>query len=454
MLLWLGLAVMTGAAILFLVRPLLRKTAPVRPRNAFDLAVWRDQLDELRRDVERGVLSEAEAASARLEIERRVLRTATPIAETAAATPRAVRFIALATSLFVPALALILYLRLGAPGIPDEPLTAREGETALLRADGSLDLAKARQGIEEKLREHPDSVQGWLLLARTDGALGDWTGAHSAFDRALLLSKRDPAMLESYGDLLVSEGQGTVTPQAQAIFQEAAAAPTSFRARYYLALAKAQQGDLPGAVADWRALEKSAPPDAPWLENVRNVIAEAERQQATPNAPAADTAAKPPPEMAAIMSMPPEQRIEAIRSMVAGLAARLQQQPDDLEGWKRLGRSYGVLGEAKLAADAYGHAAALSPKDVGLLVDQAQAVQGIEPENAPIAPAAVEIYRKVAAIDPDQVQALWFLGLAARQAGRKDEAVADWQRLLKQLKPDSLEAAEVKKQLASLGAAD
>ena len=455
MLLWLALAAMTGVAILFLLRPLLRAARPDRPRTAFDLAVWRDQLDELDRDVERGVLSAAEAAPARLEIERRVLRNAQPAAEVSRATPRSVRAIALAMVVFVPVLAVILYLRLGAPGVPDAPLAARQGETALLRADGSLDLAKARQGLEEKLREHPESLQGWLLLARTDGSLGDWADARTAFDRALTLSGRDPDVLESYGELLVSEAKGTVTPQAQALFQEAATLPTRFRSRFYLALAKAQHDDFAGAAADWRALEKDAPADAPWLPDVRNMIAEAERQQDNPSLPgpaAADGGAKPPPEMAAIMSLPPDQRIEAIRSMVAGLAARLDQHPDDLEGWKRLGRSYLVLGQAKQAADAYGLAAALAPQDAGLLVDQAQAVQATAPENAPMTPAAVEIYRKAVAIDPDQMQALWFLGLAAQQAGRKDEAIADWQRLYKQLPPNSPEAAEVKKQLAALGA--
>ncbi|HVJ51428.1 MAG TPA: c-type cytochrome biogenesis protein CcmI [Aliidongia sp.] len=454
MLLWIALAVMIAAALLFLLRPLLRSAAPVAERAELDLAVWRDQLEELGRDVERGVLSPSEAAGARLEIERRVLRAAVPVSERRGAPPLLARITIVGVALFVPVLALALYLHLGRPGVPDEPFAARGTERPLLRADGSLDLARARQGLEEKLREHPDSVEGWSLLARTDSSMGDWAGAKTAFEKALELSHRDPALLDAYGEMLVTSTQGNVTPPIREILQEAAATPTNYRSRFYLAVGKAQQGDYDGAVADLHALEKDAPPNAPWLQNVHDLIAQAEQQKGAPP-PSPDAAApKPPPEMAAIMSMPPAQRVDAIRSMVAGLAARLKDKPDDLEGWKRLGRSYGVLGEAKLSADAYAHAVALAPQDVELLLAEAESVQAIEPENGPIAPATIEIYRKVAAIDPDQVQALWYLGLAAQQAGRKDEAVADWRHLLKQLQPNTPEATEVKRQLASLGVAE
>jgi cytochrome c-type biogenesis protein CcmH len=460
MLLWIVLAVMTGGTLAVLLRPLTRPPVPNRPRAAYDVAIYRDQLDELGRDVARGVLSEAEAGAARLEVERRLLVAVPPAAVVVAAgRPRAGRFVALATMGFVPLLALGVYLYLGSPGLPDEPLAARQAERPLLAADGSLDLVKARQGLEARLRGTPDSLEGWLLLARTDGALADWQGAKAAYDRALVLSKRSPAVLEAYGDLLVAEAQGTVTPQAEALFGEAAAGePTSFRARYYLALAKAQQGDLATALVGWRALEREAPPEASWLGTVKEMIAQAEHEQSNAmtvgpvQSPANADAAKPAPEVSAIMGLPAEQRGDAIRSMVAGLAARLAREPNDLEGWKRLARSYRVLGEAAKSADAYAQAVALAPEDVDLLLDQAQALQATVPEDAPPPPAAIAVYRKVAALQPDQPLALWFLGLAEKQAGHKDAASAYWQRLLTQLQPNTPQAIEVKKQLDAIGA--
>jgi cytochrome c-type biogenesis protein CcmH len=457
MLLWLVLALLTAFALFVLLRPLTRKSGAEPPRTAYDLAIYRDQLDEIARDVARGVLGESEAAAARLEIERRLLASQ-PRGETVAPapglSPRALRLAALATMIAVPVLALALYLDLGSPGRPDEPLAARQTERKVLASDGSIDLAKAKVMLEAKLAGAPDSLDGWVLLARTDAALGDWPGARTAFDKVLVLSRRSPEMLEAYGDLLVSEAKGEVTPQAVALLHEAVAAkPDLFRARYYLALAKAQGGDIAGGLANWRALLADAPKDAPWIDTVKNVIAEAEQQLAGDEAAPvpAPAEAQPPAEMAAIMKLPPADRLNAIRGMVAGLAARLEQDPKDLEGWKKLGRSYRVLGETVKSADAFGRAAALDPKDTGLLVSQADALQASLPDDAPIAPAVAELYRKVEALAPDQQQALWYLGLAEKQAGHDDAAAAHWQRLLAQLQPDTPEAKAVQQQLEAVG---
>ncbi|MEI9987730.1 MAG: tetratricopeptide repeat protein [Aliidongia sp.] len=139
--------------------------------------------------------------------------------------------------------------------------------------------------------------------------------------------------------------------------------------------------------------------------------------------------------------------------MVDGLAARLAQDPNDLDGWKRLGRSYRVLGDTQKSAEAYAKAAALAPDDTSLLLGQADALQAGLPDDAPVAPAVAELYRKILAREPDRQEALWYVGLAEKQAGNGAAATADWQRLLAQLKPDSAEAKTVQQALDSLGPA-
>lgn len=455
MLFWFTAAVLTALALYFLLRPLTRSTPAEQPRSAYDLAIYRDQLDELGRDVVRGVLSEAEAAAAKLEIERRLLasqpRGAAP--PQAGLSRQSLRIVAAITLVAVPGLALGLYLGLGVPDLPDAPLALRQTERKVLSADGGLDLAKARKMLEDKLATQPDSVQGWMLLARTDAALGDWPAAHAALDKAVALSGRQPDVLEAYGDMLVSEAQGEVTPQAEAVLQEAAKAkPDLFRSRYYLGLAKAQRDDMAGAITEWKALLADAPADAPWADTVKKALAEAQQQQGgTAPAAAAPSDNPPPAEMAAMMKLPPADRMNAIRGMVDGLAARLAQDPNDLDGWKRLARSYRVLGDLQKSADAYAKAAALAPDDTTLLLGQADALQAALPEEAPITPAAAELYRKILARQPDQPQALWYAGMAEKQAGNGTAAAADWQRLLAQFKPDSDEAKTVKQALDSLG---
>jgi cytochrome c-type biogenesis protein CcmH len=464
MLFGLTLAVLIAATLFALLWPLFRTSETEQPRAVYDMAIYRDQLDEISRDVARGVLNETEAAAARLEIERRLLASQPRSSKTPQATgpglPRAaVLAVAIATAIAVPAVALGLYLTLGSPTLPDKPLAERQVERKVLAEDGSLDMKKAKAMLEERLAVAPDNIQGWFLLARADSALGDWDGVRAAFDRVLTLSNRSPDMLEAYGDLLITQADGEVTPEAETVLKEALQAkPELFRSRYYLALDKAQHEDVAGALADWRAMLAAAPSDAPYAGTLKKVIAEAEQEQGgggTPPAPVAAAATptegqRPPPEMAAIMKLPPNEQLNAIRGMVAGLAAKLEQNPSDLEGWKRLGRSYHMLGDQKKSADAYGKAAALAPDDTSLLVGEADAMQTDVPDGAPIPPEVADLYRKILAREPDQQNALWFLGMAEKQSGNPAAAAANWQRLLAQLKPDTPQAKAVQEQLSSV----
>jgi cytochrome c-type biogenesis protein CcmH len=160
------------------------------------------------------------------------------------------------------------------------------------------------------------------------------------------------------GEALAQTADGRVTPEARAAFAEALRRdPADPRARFYLAGAKAQTGDPRGAIADWQALLRDAPEDAPWLGALRATITATAREAKLPVPPEADpqppVAPAPPPSAAeAIAGLEPAQRDAAIRAMVDGLAARLATNPRDLAGWERLIRARTVLGDAPGAAQA------------------------------------------------------------------------------------------------------
>jgi cytochrome c-type biogenesis protein CcmH len=142
--------------------------------------------------------------------------------------------------------------------------------------------------------------------------------------------------------------------------------PTSPQARFLLAVDRAQQGDLRAAAQGWVDLLALSPADAPWLPVVREHLQQAARQagidpatiqpSAEARALAAATAAPAPApstaDVAAAMEMTPDGRAQMIRGMVERLAARLQDNPDDLEGWRRLARAYQVLGDTAKASAA------------------------------------------------------------------------------------------------------
>ena len=374
MTIWFVFGGLTAAVLLLLIRPLMRRAEPDLPRDSFDQEVYRDQLAEVARDLGRGVITETDAKAVRLEVERRLLGAATRSVDVSAAKEaarlRPAPALATVLILIVPAMAIGLYSGLGAPDTPDSPFSGRAVERAIESDDGSLDLAKVKAALEARLAKDPKSLEGWVLLARSDGTAQDWAGARAAWTKALTLSHNDPDVLQDFGEMLVMQDQGVVGPQAKALFQQVATAEkTAFRARFYLGVAKIQAGDRKGGLADWHAIEKDAPPDSPW----RGQIAESIKQLDQPP-PAAPPPGVDPGMAGMVMNLPPDQRQQMIQGMVAGLAARLHQNPNDLPGWKRLAHSYEVLGQPLQSADAFAQAAKLDPKDPSLLVGEADEI--------------------------------------------------------------------------------
>jgi cytochrome c-type biogenesis protein CcmH len=441
--LWLALGALTLAVVAGIVWPLLRRRNAPPPRSAFDRSIYRDQLAELARDVERGVVEPGQADAARLEIERRLLATeGTDPAEpkaTAAAPVDGITVVMLAAS--VSAGAIALYLALGSPTARDEPFAARRAESAVAQdeARAHRDAAASAAALQARLKDHPDDAEGWLLLARTEAALEHWPDSAAAYRHAIDLTHGAPDPTAGYGEMLVMAADGMVTPAAREAFAAALAKDAqNVSARFYLALADAQAGKSREALDAWAKLVDEAPPDAGWVGMVRQTMADTaksaglELPKTAPGPGAAD--------VAAASRMSPEDRQKMIRGMVETLAARLEANPDDAGGWLRLATAYRVLGETQKAEDAAGRAAALRPNDVAPLLEEAHAMiaSGAGRDVAtPLPEPFVGLMTRIAALDPDQPEALWYLGLAAAQRHDVPAATQHWQRLLGVLKPGS-----------------
>jgi len=382
MLLAVALIFMTVAVVASVVVPLMRTPRPLPERGAFDRAVYRDQLKELERDVARGLIDASAASSARLEIERRLLAAGAP-GETTEPLSAPSPMLAVILALGVPMGAALIYLALGAPGVPDQPFAARGRESA--PADsiaGHADFAASAAKLQQELDTHPADAEKWLLLARTEAELRQWQKSADAYQRAMSLTGGGPEVASAYGEMLVMAADGIVTPAAHKAFEAALAHdPADVPARFYLALAEAQAGNAKGAIEMWQRLAADVPNDSEVREELRRRIEEAAKVagiQAPALPPPSSAAAAPQPaagspagapagptaqDIANAQQMSDDDRQAMVRSMVAGLAARLESQPNDFDGWLRLGRAYGVLGERDKAAAAYEHAQRLKPDD-------------------------------------------------------------------------------------------
>jgi cytochrome c-type biogenesis protein CcmH len=194
-------------------------------------------------------------------------------------------------------------------------------------------------------------------------------------------------VVAAYAEAMVLAEDGRLTPETTGLFQDVAEAdPTNVQARYYIGLGLAQQGKTRDALQAWVDLKALAPADAPWLamvdEQIENVRRELKISADTvkPSAAALELAKRQPPaaqtpaaggtpprgpsaaDVEAAGQMTDAERGKMIQAMVARLAERLKQNPDDLEGWQRLARAYQVLGETDKAKDAQARVEALEKK--------------------------------------------------------------------------------------------
>ncbi|HEY0833978.1 MAG TPA: c-type cytochrome biogenesis protein CcmI [Azospirillum sp.] len=453
MLFWIVAAALTAAVVLLIVPPLLRPRAAAADRAAYDLEVYRDQLSELERDEARGLITGAQAAAARAEIGRRMLLVAgeTPQAATA---PRGTRIIAAAIAIAIPIGALAVYLPLGHPDMPAMPLASRKQETEQAHGGPPPQVAAALEKLIQHLADNPTDVRGWDLLGRTYARAGKYEQAAEAFRRGLDAAPGDVELSAAWAEMAINANDGIVPEAARtALEMVLTKEPKDPRARFYLALARQQAGDVQGALDRWRALMAETPADAPWLPAVQARITEAAQRLNLDPAKIMPTPL--PPETAQDQSegMDAEQKA-MVRGMVDTLAAKLADNPADVDGWKRLARSYTVLGEHDKAVQAAKRAVDQAPKRPDILLAYADTLlaRGPQAGGTDMPAEAVNALREVLAAEPANREALWLLGMNAANTGRKDEAAELWGRLLPQLDPKDPDHAFVRQRLDALKA--
>ncbi len=360
MTLWLVFALMTAAAIFAVLWPLGRRPSE---RGGSDVVVYRDQLDEIARDREAGLIGEAEAEAARVEVSRRLIAAA-DAAE--AEKPSGVgsplwrrRLTAVAGLVLVPIGAAALYLMVGSPQLPGEPLQAR---MRAIHNDKSISSLVAQ--VEQHLARNPNDVRGYAVLAPVYLQLGRFADAVRARRKVLELAGENAERQSDLGEAITAEANGIVTADAKKAFTRALALDSNeMKAKFFVGLAAEQDGDRHKAADVWRSMLKDAPANAPWVATVREALsrigAEVPPVASTPPAstpPIAGNAGPSAADVKAAAQMNEQDRNSMIRGMVARLADRLKQNGGDIDGWQRLLRAYMVLNERDKAHAAAGDA--------------------------------------------------------------------------------------------------
>ena len=346
MTLWLLFALMTAAAIFAVLWPLGRVRAPQKSGN--DIAVYRDQLDEIARDHAAGLIGEREAEAARVEVSRRLIAAADATSAEPAASGGTFRRRAagLAGLFIIPLVAAGLYLTLGSPELPGQPLVSRD--TTPLQ-DRSLDRLVAQ--VESHLEKNPEDGRGWEVVGPVYMRLGRFDDAVKARRNSLRLNGENADREADLGESLMGAANGVITDEAKGAFERAVTHdPKHNKARFFLGVAAQQDGQDEKAAEMWRAMLADIRPGSPWIGMVRQALA-----QVDPSAASSDASSAPGPtaaDVAAAGEMKPEDRDAMVRGMVDRLAERLKSDGSDVDGWLRLVRAYTVLGERDRALSA------------------------------------------------------------------------------------------------------
>ena len=334
MLLWILLAGLTAAVLAVVLRPAFAvPTAHAEVSQSADLAVYKEQLDDLDRQVAQGRIDATEYDALRHEVARRIMRTSDKgRADTGPkASVLTMRTVPAVVAVIVSLGSLALYLLLGAPAVPGRPFAAASQSLSSASADELI--AK----VEARLAAAPNDGRGWDAIAPIYLRLERFDDAAQAYQRAAQLLGETPQRLAGLAEATVAANDGIVTEAARAAYEKLAViSPDRVEPRFWLALAKEQDGKREAAAADYRAILKAAPADAPWRGMVEQRLA---GLAGTAKPLGGPTEA----DIKASAAVSEADRSAMIAGMVDALAARLKTDGRDPEGWQRLITSYTVL---------------------------------------------------------------------------------------------------------------
>ena len=388
MIFWISAAVLTVGATLLVLLPLTRRVQAPVSDNQYDVEVYRDQLRELDADEKRGLIDLVSSEQARAEIGRRLLKSAKAVEDDKAIVrPKksATReWLTLTTVLAIPLISWGIYTKTGSPDLPAQPLAERLAKPADQSTPAEL-IARA----EAHLALNPDDGQGWEVLAPIYLRLGRPADAVTAYQHAIRLNGDSAARQLGLGQAMSAAADGKITPEAEAVFKHALELdPKDMRPQFYIIDGWMQQGRLPEARDLIRKLLAEAPADVPWRDQAQAALTRLDHEIAG-DAPDVSDVEKTGPDASqveAAAGMNSQDRAAMIEGMVANLAEKLKQSPDDIEGWERLVRSYVVLNRPNDALEALARARKVLGTDKVARLDAVASELGLadepdQPEN-------------------------------------------------------------------------
>jgi cytochrome c-type biogenesis protein CcmH len=375
-----------------------------------DITACIDQLTELEKKTAAGAIDGNDADAARADLKRRILsagRTEKLDRARLSLSKRNLAIVALAGIAIVGAFGLyawnndlansITSMQLGSrnstsvvdqlaaatAALPPGPLFLQNQQRGRVQGQQQATLGSVEEMIDrvvQRLKRNPKDVEGWRVLGWSYFNTDRFEESSAAYAKAIELSPNNAELRSAYGEALVRAAAGNVTDEAKAVFERTLQLnPADSRAHFFIGLSKEQAGDKMSALNDWIAILNHGDSSEPWFadltqranklgqdvgvdvssllhrgnaETTGGVLGSLEKQQSA----VPDAARKTEPTAEDVRNaeaMAPTDRAAMIRGMVDRLAARLEETPNDVEGWIKLIRSRKILGENDAAEEAF-----------------------------------------------------------------------------------------------------
>lgn len=264
-------AALALAAAAWVLRPLFAaRGAGALSRDAANVAIYRDQMRELEADLAAGTLAREDYERARGELEARLLQD---VGQGEARGSRSGgRAAAWGIGAAIPLVAAVLYVMVGNPGAIDREAT--------LQATAAQ-IESMVERLAAHLRENPDDVAGWKLLARSYGAMGRYEEAAQAYAKAAAREPRDAQLLADLADMLaMARGQSLQGEPEKLVLRALELEPANLKALALAGTAAFERGDYAGAAALWERMLPQLDKDSEEAKSIQQNVSEARARAA------------------------------------------------------------------------------------------------------------------------------------------------------------------------------
>ncbi len=210
MIFWSGAVAMVAVALLFLLPALLgRGKGAGIARRETNLVIFQQRLEELKEDLSGGEISDQQFTQAEDDLKRELLADLEGEDEEAVTDSSAGRLGAVVVLILIPLIAFGLYGQIGSPEATTAEAVSARGQQEQGGQKEAFEQAVAQ--LERKLEQNPDNVEGWMMLAKSYGYLGQQSKITATYERAIryLDDRVDPQLLMEYGEALAAENGGS-----------------------------------------------------------------------------------------------------------------------------------------------------------------------------------------------------------------------------------------------------